>query len=144
MLKMILNLISAALLALIYFVCKKQHINPIWELEYYLFKCQKYRTLAKIVRAVNRSFTSAEKRQIQLDLIGGAKANIKEFHEILQREIYLLEEQDALKKKALYPGPSFSSRIFIFHNRNRDYNMRPLDAETAALQQVSQWSQRTT
>lgn len=60
--------------------------------------------MAKIVRAVNRSFTSAEKRQIQLDLIGGAKANIKEFHEILQREIYLLEEQDALKEKALYPG----------------------------------------
>ena len=102
MLKMILNLISVALLALIYFVCEKQQINPIWELEYYLFKCQKYRTLAKVVRAVNRSFTSAERRQIQLDLIGCARTNIKEFHEILQREIYLLEEQDALKKKALY------------------------------------------
>lgn len=104
MLKLVSTLISFGLPALIYFVCEQQQINPIWELEYYLFKGQKCQPLAKIVRAVNRSFTPENIKQIELSLIRRANASTNKFHEILQKEIYLLEEKDTLEKKRSHTG----------------------------------------
>ena len=90
----------AAFLCLVCIVMKRQKINLIWKLECYLEE-QGYRKLVKPIRAVNKAFTPPEKKEIELQLIEAWNDCQRELYEIVQREIYLLEERDALEKQAL-------------------------------------------
>lgn len=100
MLTLIPSAFLAAFLCLVCIVIKKQQINLIWELEYYCEK-QGYRKLAKLIRVVNKTFTPPEQKEIELELIESWNDCRREMHEILQHEIYLLEERDVLEKQAL-------------------------------------------
>lgn len=89
----------AAFLCLVCIVIKRLQINLVWELECYLEE-RGYKKLVKPIRAVNKAFTPPELKEIELQLIESWNDCRRELQEILQREIYLLEERDALKKQA--------------------------------------------
>lgn len=90
--------ILTTLCGLICIILERQQINLVWELKYYLER-EDHPTLAKIIRAVKKPFTPEERKQKQLHLIASAQANIEEFHWILPRELYLLEEKSILVKQ---------------------------------------------
>lgn len=105
MLTLLLGAFSVALLRLTCFVMKRRRINLVWELELYLGD-RGHRKLIKPVRAVNRAFTSRENMEREFKFIRDWKRKQKEIEAVLQREIYLLEEKDALdaaKRDGLSP-----------------------------------------
>ena len=105
MLTLLLGAFSVALLRLTCFVMKRRRINLVWELELYLGD-RGHRKLIKPVRAVNRAFTSRENMEREFKFIRDWKRKQKEIEAVLRREIYLLEEKDALdaaKRDGLSP-----------------------------------------
>ena len=95
MLTLLLGTFSVALLSLACLVIKRRRINLVWELERYL-GLQEYKNLVKPVRAINRAFTPIEKTKRECKFIGEWIRKEKEIDGVYQREIYLLEEKDAL------------------------------------------------
>lgn len=105
MLTLLLGTFFVALLSLTCFVMKRRRINLVWELELYLGD-RGYRKLIKPVRAVNRAFTRREKMEREFKFIRDWARKQKEIEAVLQQEIYLLEEKDALdaaKRDSLSP-----------------------------------------
>lgn len=96
----VLSAFSACVLCLLCTVLKRRNIKLILELEYYL-ECQEYRKLAEPIRAINKSFTPVQKREIELDFIRSWSNKQTEFEEIIQQEHFLLEEKDVLEKQTL-------------------------------------------
>lgn len=95
MFTLLLSAFPAALLGLTCFVIKRQRINLVWELDRYLGN-QGYRKLIKPVRAINRAFTPRERMEREIKFIRDWAQKRKEMERVLQREIYLLQEKDAL------------------------------------------------
>ena len=95
MFTLLLSAFPAALLGLTCFVIKRQRINLVWELECYLGN-RGYRKLIKPVRAINRAFTPRERMEREIKFIRDWAQKRKEMERVFQREIYLLQEKDAL------------------------------------------------
>ena len=107
MLGAILIAISTILLvsftALACIVIKRQQINLIFELERHLEQ-KDYRGLAKLIRVINKSFASLKFKQTQLDMIHARETSEDDCSQILQHEIYLLENKAVLEHKAAQEG----------------------------------------
>lgn len=89
---LLLSAFSVTLLSLVWFVAKRQRLL---KLERYLGDRQ-YRKLIKPVRAINRALTPREKMEREHKFIRDWIRTQREIDGVLQREIYLLEEEENL------------------------------------------------
>lgn len=89
---LLLSAFSVTLLSLVWFVAKRQRLL---KLERYLGDRQ-YRKLIKPVRAINRALTPREKVEREQKFIRDWIRTQREIDGVLQREIYLLEEEEDL------------------------------------------------
>lgn len=88
--------LSVSLLGPSCIVVKRRKINLASELKYYYLKQNGCRELAKPVPAINKSFTPPEQKTKELKLVEAWNEAKDEFIEILQLNLYLLQEKDVL------------------------------------------------
>lgn len=94
------NVLGIGLSALAAFVAFRQRFNPLWSLELLLHRWR-FRTLVKPVRVVNKAFTSKEAELREKGQLRARSAMSKEFLEIQQFELYLLDEKEMLEAEAV-------------------------------------------
>lgn len=91
-----IKLFGIGLSTLVAFVTVRQRLNPLWSLELFLHRWR-FRNLVKPVRAINKAFIPKKAELREKEQLRAWEAVRKEFVEILQLELYLLDEKEMLE-----------------------------------------------
>lgn len=124
MLTLIPSAFLAAFLCLVCIMFKRLQINLVWKLECYLEE-QGYKKLVKPIHVFNKAFTPPEQKEIELEIIESWKDSQRELHEILQHEIYLLEERDTLEKQACTSNLSQDKKVLLMQIKDDLMQVKP-------------------
>lgn len=100
---LILMFLYAVLLDFVVIIIKGRKINIPFKIKFFL-EDQGCTVLAKPIRAISKLFTTADEEEKQMKSIHAWIENQERFLGALQRELYLLEEKDALEERRPHTG----------------------------------------
>ena len=89
---------SALTLNLVVLIVTNLEMNICLEIERFLTH-RGFQTLVIPIRALNKSLTPAEEKEKQLDRVRSWEDSLKKYDEMIQREIYLLDEKELLEER---------------------------------------------
>lgn len=90
------NVLSSIGAVILVIYLKRWSIGPLFAIEHFLENCG-FRRLVKPLRTINKACNPAEEQGKQINLIKSWIDNREELNEIIQHELRLLDEKDALE-----------------------------------------------
>ena len=79
-----------------------------------------------LIRALNKSLTPAEEKEKQLDRVRSWEDSLKKYDEMIQREIYLLDEKELLEERDTHgDGLMLGERVVLDRIKRELSTIRP-------------------
>lgn len=115
----------ALALYLVIVVVANLETNIFFEIERF-FAYQGLQILVIPIRALNKSLTPVEEKEKQLDRVRSWEGNLKKYDEMIQQEIYLLDEKELLEERDTHgDGLTPGERVVLDRIRRELNTIRP-------------------